>query len=122
MSNGSERRRAPRASHEQALTIKVINSSTRSIVPGHTFQAHTADVSDNGVRVRLLTAVPVGADLEMWVISPVQQETLVVSGKVRWCLASPGDATRHQAGIEIARKPTTDFRKWQNLAASLTGG
>lgn len=102
--------------------MKVIDSSTRALAPGHTLQAQIADVSDSGVRVRLLTAVPVGAKLELWIISPVLQETLLVSGKVRWCHAAPGDATRHQAGIEIAREPTTGFLRWREMAASLTGG
>ena len=106
MTNGSERRRMPRAAHEQALTLKVINSSTRSISLGHTFQAQTRDVSDNGVRIRLLTAVPVGAEIEMWVIAAAQRETLVVGGRIRWCRALPDDATRYEAGVEISRQPT----------------
>ena len=119
MSTAAERRRSPRRTLQQPLTIKVIESSTRAIAPGHTVQAQTTDVSETGVRVRLLNAVPVGAELELWIISPVQRETLVMSGQVCWCLSAPDDATLHQAGIEISKRPTADFQKWKKLVAGL---
>lgn len=103
------------------LTLKVINSSSRSIAPGHGFEAHTADISQNGVRVRLGNAVPPGTELQMWVISPRSQETLVLDGTVRWCLAAPGDPTLHQAGIHIAHTPTGDYRRWLHMVAELLG-
>ncbi len=121
MTAPSERRRSPRTPQQLALTIKVIYSSTRSLSPGHTFQAHTSDISETGVQVRLLSEVSTGAELEMWVISPLQRETLVLNGTVRWCRASDDDPTLYRAGIEIARRPTTDFRKWQSMAAGLGG-
>ena len=106
---------------ELALTIKIVYSSSRGVSEGQTFQARTADLSDGGLRLRLMTAVAAGTELEMWVISPVQRETLVINGAVRWCQPVQGDATIHEAGVEIARRPTTDFLKWQKMAAGLAG-
>jgi c-di-GMP-binding flagellar brake protein YcgR len=122
MKSPAERRKAPRTRHAQALTLKVVESTTRALAPGHTLQAHTADVSDTGVRVHLMTAVPVGAELELWVIPLQQRETLVLKGRVCWCLAEADDATRYQAGVEIAHRPAAEYQKWRELAARVNGG
>lgn len=77
-----------------------------------TLKCHSADLSRGGLRVRLSEAVPVGAELELWVRVASTRRNFYLTGDVRWCVA---DGERHEVGIRVTDGPGTDVRAWRKL-------
>lgn len=119
MSDPADRRRTPRGVHEEAIVIKVISSSDDEILPGRTFLAKTADISLQGLRIRLNHEPAVGCTLEMWVVSHRHEGTLVLNGTVRWARPSKQDGFTVQSGIELSEDPGSDFLRWRQIVADL---
>jgi hypothetical protein len=105
--------------HEEALITKVISSSDPKILPGRTFISRTADISSQGLRIRLNHEPAIGTIFEMWIVSHHHQGTVVLSGTVRWTRPAARDGYSHQAGIELASEPPVDYVKWQQIVSDL---
>lgn len=119
MSDPADRRRTPRGMHEEALITKVISSTDPKILPGRTFISRTADISLQGLRLRLNHEPAIGTVFEMWIVSHHHQGTVVLSGVVRWTRPAPQDGYSHQAGVELASEPPVDHVKWQQIVSDL---
>lgn len=119
MADTADRRRAPRGMHEEALITKVISSTDPKILPGRTFISRTADISAQGLRIRLNHEPAIGTVFEVWIVSHRHQGTLVLSGAVRWTRPAPQDGYSHQAGLELNTDPAGDFVKWQQIVTDL---
>lgn len=98
---------------------KVISSTDSNILPGRTFISKTADISTQGLRIRLNHEPEIGSVLEMWIVSHLHEGTIVLSGTVRWARPVAQEGYSHQAGIELAEQPTPDFSRWQHIVADL---
>ena len=122
MTDPAERRRAPRGEHEEALITKIINSSDPNILPGRTFVSRTADISAQGLRIRLNHEPAIGSTLEMWIVSHQHQGSLVLSGVVRWARPVTKDGYSHQVGVELSEQSSDDFTKWQQIVGDLLPG
>ena len=116
-----DRRKETRSAHRMDLTLKVIDSTSRAIRPGHTFEAGTADISRKGVRIRTSQVVPVDTRLELWIISSRHRETLVLPAAVRWSLPVEDDPTLCEAGLEIVADACPDYLRWIEMVDDLTG-
>jgi hypothetical protein len=119
MAESTERRRAPRGTHEEAVVIKVISSDDSNITPGRTFFAKTADISMQGLRLRMNHEAAIGSVLELWVVSHLHQGTLVLNGTVRWSRPIKQDSYSQQIGLELSNEHAEDFAKWQQIVAAL---
>jgi hypothetical protein len=119
MSDTADRRKSPRGLHEEALATKVISSSDPNILPGRTFISKTADISLQGLRIRLNHEPEIGSVMEVWIVSHLHEGTIVLSGTVRWARPVSQDGYSYQAGLEIADQPTPDFLRWQHVVADL---
>jgi len=105
--------------HEEALVTKVISSTDTKILPGRTFISRTADISSQGLRIRLNHEPAIGTVFEVWIVSHHHQGTLVLTGIVRWTRPAPQDGYSHQAGLELNPEPADDFAKWQEIVTDL---
>lgn len=119
MQDATERRKTPRGLHEEVLISKAICSSDPDINPGRTFVSKTADISMQGLRIRLNHEPAVGSTMELWIISHHHQGTLVLTGTVRWARPVSSDGFTFQAGIELSQDPAEDYAKWQEIIADL---
>jgi hypothetical protein len=119
MADTSERRKTPRGMHQEALVTKIISSSDPKILPGRTFISRTADISTQGLRLRLNHEPAIGSVLEMWIVSHHHHGTIILSGTVRWTRPVSQDGYTHQAGIELSDQPVDDFTKWQQVVSDL---
>lgn len=119
MTDPQERRRAPRGPHEAALISKVISCTDPSILPGRTFISRMADISQQGMRIRLNGDVVIGAVLELWIVSHHHAGTLVLNGTVRWVRPVPQDGFTRQAGIELASMDPQEMARWQQIVDDL---
>ena len=117
--DGANRRRWPRGARDEVLIIKIIASTDPTMKPGRTLMARAADISARGMRLRIRRDVVAGTVIEMWIISPLHQGTLVLTGTVRWCRPKTEDDYTHEMGVEISQAPKTDFVKWAEMVNDL---
>lgn len=78
-----------------------------------------ADISQQGMRIRLNNDVVIGAVLELWIVSHHHAGTLVLNGIVRWVRPVPQEGFSHQAGIELTSMDPQEIERWQQVVDDL---
>ena len=110
-----ERRGAPRHAHEVTVDVKVISATDPALNPGQTFHCRSHDISIGGLQIRLRQPLSTGTTVEMWVVSPLFQDTMILAGTVRWC--SEIDTGLYAAGIVLRAEASENIMVWRNTVA-----
>jgi hypothetical protein len=79
----------------------------------------TLDVSRGGLRLSLEHELATGAILRIGVELPDLQDTLYLTGEVRWCLANLAPDTGWSAGFAILNTGASDIDRWVALLDEL---
>jgi len=86
---------------------------------GKVAMCKTLDVSRGGLRLSLEHEVVTGAILRIGVELPDLQDTLYLTGEVRWCLANLAPDTGWSAGFAILNTGASDLDRWVALLDEL---
>ncbi len=86
---------------------------------GRVAMCKTLDVSRGGLRLSLEHELATGAILRIGVELPDLQDTLYLTGEVRWCLANLAPDTGWSAGFAILNTGASDIDRWVALLDEL---
>ncbi len=114
-SPASDRRSYPRHPHESVVNVTIISASNDALVPGRSFQCRSIDISMAGLQVHSEQSLDCGTKLEMWVVSPLFQDTMVLVGRVQW--SRKIDDHTYAAGIQLSVEESDNIETWRQVVA-----
>jgi hypothetical protein len=103
---------------ESTVFIELVSSGIGNADTGKVAICKTLDVSRGGLRVGLEHELVVGAILQIGVELPDSQDTLYLTGEVRWCLQNHEEENSWCAGFALMNAGDSDIDRWNAL---LTG-
>jgi hypothetical protein len=114
-----EQRKHLRLPVESTVFIELVSSGIGNADTGKVAICKTLDVSRGGLRVSLEHELVVGAILQIGVEIPDLQDTLYLTGEVRWCLQNHEEESRWSAGFALMNADDSDIDRWIALLAGM---
>lgn len=113
-----EKRRHPRLLREEILSIKLIAPPTDFAHQGEAIYCSTRDLSASGMQININVEMPVGQEVDIWIVLLENKGTFHLNGKVSWIRHQDDD---HEPGEWLAglalEADSEDLAAWQALFA-----
>jgi hypothetical protein len=104
---------------ESTVFIELVSAGIGSADSGKVAACTTLDVSRGGLRVSLEHELVAGAILQIGVDLPDAQDTIYLTGEVRWCLQNHEQENRWSAGFALMNAGDSDIDRWIALLAGM---
>jgi hypothetical protein len=104
---------------QSTVFIELVSAGIGSADSGKVAACKTLDVSRGGLRVSLEYELVVGAILQIGVELPDSQDTLYLTGEVRWCLQNQEEENSWSAGFVLLNAGDSDIDRWTALLAGM---
>lgn len=104
---------------ESTVFIELVSPGIGGANSGKVAICKTLDVSKGGLRVSLEHELVVGAILQIGVELPRSEQTLYLTGEVRWCLQNHEEDNCWSAGFALLNAGESDIDSWIGLLTDM---
>jgi len=110
-----------RLSFEGNIFVELLSPGTENNQPREIACCQTRDVSQNGLRVGINRELEIGAILQIGVELSGQDNTLYLTGEVKWCERDDSGKTLWQVGFELMNATDSDIDAWRAQLVDMDG-
>ena len=108
-----------RLSFEGNIFVELVSPGTAENQTREIASCLTRDVSQNGLRVGINQELDIGAILQIGVELSGQENTLYLTGEVKWCERDDSGKTLWQVGFELMNASDSDIDAWREQLANM---